>query len=107
MTSRINSRVVHQAARNVSPTGGWATESGGTTGGSEADSDDIYLAFNVSELRQALLESGDQPKIIQVYRLIDVSEGIPYQNQADQKARGNIYLNANTTLIGDTLQKIS
>ncbi|MFW5392979.1 pectate lyase [Yersinia sp. 2544 StPb PI] len=102
MTSRINSRVIHQAARNISPVGGWAAEAGGTTGGSEATSDDIYLVFSVSELRRALSESGERPKIIQVYGLIDVSEGLPYQDQADQKQRGIVYLNANTTLIGVT-----
>ncbi|OVZ92835.1 hypothetical protein CBW54_03710 [Yersinia kristensenii] len=102
MTNRINAPIVHQSARNISPLGGWAAEAGGTTGGSDATSDDIYLVFTVSELRRALQESGERPKIIQVYGLIDVSEGIAYQDREDQKARGIVYLNANTSLIGVT-----
>jgi pectate lyase len=80
---------------------GWASEAGGTTGGGR----EPVLSYHVrdgSELKQAIAESGDQPKRIWIEGVIDVSEGQPYVDRADQSRRGRVFIGSNTTLIGMT-----
>ncbi|MEL0553826.1 MULTISPECIES: hypothetical protein [Raoultella] len=78
---------------------GWATEAGGTTGGGTSP-EHAYYVRNITELREAIAASGDQPKWIWVGGLIDASGGVPYTDRQDQSKRGRIFLGSNTTLIG-------
>jgi pectate lyase/pectin methylesterase-like acyl-CoA thioesterase len=87
-------------AREVAPSDGWAAMAGGTTGGSAATSDQIYTVTNRPQLVMALSNGGSRPKIVKVVGTIDMSEGVPFTNKADQDLRGQVRLPSNTTLIG-------
>jgi pectate lyase len=78
---------------------GWASETGGTTGGGERPVLSYYVT-HIEELREALNESGDHHKCIWVGGVIDASGGSPYLNRQDQSRRGRIFISSNTTLIG-------
>ncbi|OOC12521.1 pectate lyase, partial [Dickeya dadantii] len=66
---------------------GWATQSGGTTGGAKASSSKIYAVKSISEFKAALNGTDSSPKIIQVTGAIDISGGKAYTSFDDQKAR--------------------
>ncbi|WP_038901804.1 pectate lyase PelE2 [Dickeya dadantii] len=79
---------------------GWATQSGGTTGGAKASSSKIYAVKSISEFKAALNGTDSSPKIIQVTGAIDISGGKAYTSFDDQKARSQISIPSNTTIIG-------
>jgi pectate lyase len=87
-------------ARQAAPADGWASQAGGTVGGSAAGTDQVYTVTKRTELLAALANGGDNPKIIKLVGTIDMSEGKPFTGTADQAARGAIRLKSNTTLIG-------
>ncbi len=86
--------------RAIAPDNGWAAIDGGTTGGSQAKPEQIFTVTNRKELLNAIKNARDMPKIIAVKGTIDLSDGQPYRNFADQKKRSQIKLPSNTTLIG-------
>ena len=85
------------AARQTAPADGWGA---GTVGGSAATAERIYTVRNRAELLNAITNGGDLPKIIKVVGTIDMTEGTPFANTADQKVRARVKLPSNTTLIG-------
>lgn len=85
-------------AQQVAPSDGWGA---GTVGGSAATADHIYTVHNRAELLNALTNAGTAPKIIKVAGTIDMTEGTPFANTADQKVRARVRLTSNTTLIGE------
>lgn len=89
------------AARVPAPADGWASQAGGTAGGSAATSDQVYTVTNRAELLAAIANGGTTPKIIKLVGTVDMTDGKPYTSTADQAARGSIRLKSNTTLIGD------
>jgi pectate lyase len=88
-------------AQQAAPADGWASQAGGTAGGSLASTDQIYTVTNRAELLAAIFNGGTLPKIIKLVGKIDMTEGKPYTSTADMAARGAIRLKSNTTLIGD------
>ncbi len=85
-------------AQQVAPSDGWGA---GTVGGSAATPEHIYTVHNRAELLNALANGGNAAKIIKVAGTIDMTEGTPFANTADQKVRGRVKLTSNTTLIGE------
>ncbi len=87
---------------------GWATQSGGTTGGKGATLSHIYTVHNRAELLAAIdgidpatgKSERRAPKIIKWVGTIDMTEGKAFTNHADQALRGEIKLTPNTTIIG-------
>jgi pectate lyase len=87
---------------------GWATRSGGTTGGAKAAPAQIYTVSTRSQLLAALAGTDPKtgktnktaPKIIRWVGAIDMTEGRPFANHADQAKRAEIKLHPNTTIIG-------
>lgn len=88
-------------ARQPAPADGFASQAGGTVGGSAATIDNIYTVTNRAQLLAAILNGGTNSKIIKLVGSVDMSEGVPFLNTADQAARSTIRLKSNTTLIGD------
>ncbi|MFL6675208.1 MAG: pectinesterase family protein [Massilia sp.] len=88
-------------ARQPAPPDGWASQAGGTVGGSAATAANIYTVSTRPQLLAALVNGSASSKIIKVTGIVDMSEGRPFTSSADQAARGAIRLNSNTTLIGD------
>lgn len=88
-------------ARQVAPADGWASQAGGTAGGANAITSNIYTVANRAQLLAALNNGGNNAKIIKLVGTIDMSEGVPYANTGDQAIRGAVRLKSNTTLIGD------
>ena len=91
-------------ARDVAPRDGFggydlATNTG-TIGGAKANEKMIFMVNNKKDLLDAIAINKNQPRIIQVSGIIDLSENKPYQNFDDQKSRSLIKLPSNTTLIG-------
>lgn len=86
------------AALQTAPADGWGA---GTVGGSAATPQHIYTVHNRAELLNALANGGTAPKIIKVAGTIDMTEGTPFANTADQKVRSRVRLTSNTTLIGE------
>lgn len=89
-----------EIARQAAPADGWAAMAGGTRGGGAAESAQIYTVNNRVQLLAAFADGGGLPKIVKVVGTIDMSDGLPYTSRADQAARGNVRVPANTTLIG-------
>lgn len=87
---------------------GWAAQSGGTTGGAKAAPAQIYTVSTKAQLLAALAGTDPvtkktnktAPKIIKWVGRIDMTEGRPFANHADQAKRGEIKLQPNTTIIG-------
>jgi pectate lyase len=87
---------------------GWATQFGGTTGGSQAAAPQIYTVSTKAELVKALdgtdpatgKTNKTAPKIIKWVGTIDMTEGTPFTNHSDQATRAEIKVRANTTIIG-------
>lgn len=87
-------------ALQAAPADGWAAMAGGTRGGANAAPSQIYTVTNRTQLLAALAAGGNLPKIVKVVGTIDMSDGVPFTNRADQSARSTIAVPSNTTLIG-------
>lgn len=85
-------------AQQTAPSDGWGA---GTVGGSAATPEHIYTVHNRAELLNALANGANAAKIIKVAGTIDMTEGTPFANTADQKVRARVKLTSNTTLIGE------
>ena len=86
--------------RQVAPPDGWAAQAGGTRGGADAPAANVFTAANAAQLRKALDKSIVGSRIVQVDGVIDMSEGRPYADNADQSRRGLVRIPSNTTLVG-------
>jgi len=87
----------------VAPKTGWASQNGGTIGGSAAASGQIYKVANATQLLAAIKAGADSAKIIKVTGNIDMAasdNGGAFTSTSDQAKRGRIELDSNTTLVG-------
>ncbi len=96
----LPARAADDPARIAAPADGWASQAGGTAGGSTAIASQIYSVANRAQLVNAINNGGINSKIIKITGTIDMTEGVPYANTGDQAIRGAIRLKSNTTLIG-------
>lgn len=81
-------------------TSGWATQQGGTRGGSAASPTDIYVVSSASQFEQALkANAGPGGRIIKIRGLIDMQQG-GFKSTEDMARLGRIEVPANTTIIG-------
>lgn len=94
--------LVSKIALQSAPAASWAGVAGGTPGGAKASAEHIYTVTNRSELLEAIRQSGDAQKIIQIKGIIDLSDGKPFTSFSDQKSRSQIKLPSNTTVFGVT-----
>lgn len=86
--------------RQVAPPDGWAAQAGGTRGGADAPVANVFTVTDAAQLRQALGKPVQGSRIVQVAGVIDMSEGRPYADHADQSRRGRVAVPGNTTLVG-------
>jgi pectate lyase len=103
-TAAASTADASNAAANI----GWATQSGGTTGGGAATAAHTYTVSTRAQLLAAI--AGTDPatgktdkkaaKIIKWSGTIDMTEGRPYTSHDDQHNRAEIKLQPNTTIIG-------
>lgn len=98
-SSAIAGSLLTQEALTTAPAAGWASQNGSTTGGSAAAEENIYSAGTIDEFKTALA-AGSTSKIIQITAPIDISGGTAYTSFDDQKARSQITIPSNTTIIG-------
>lgn len=87
-------------ARQEAPPDGWAGRSGGTRGGAWASAANLFTVSDAAQLRRALDRAITGSRIVQVDGIIDMSEGRPYRDRADQARRGRVTIPSDTTLIG-------
>lgn len=87
-------------ARQMAPDDGWAAQAGGTSGGAQAVANRIYTVSSRAQLLAAIDDGAAWHKIIKVVGTIDMSEGLPFASAADQRARSQVRVPSNTTLIG-------
>ncbi|ANE74435.1 polysaccharide lyase [Dickeya solani] len=100
MTSAAHAASLQTTKATEAASTGWATQSNGTTGGAKATSAKIYAVKNISEFKAALNGTDTDPKIIQITGAIDISGGKAYTSFDDQKARSQLSIPSNTTIIG-------
>ena len=86
--------------RQHAPPDGWAAMAGGTRGGADAPDANVLTVKNAAQLRRALAATVKGSRIVRVDGVIDMSEGRPYADHADQVRRARVALPASTTLIG-------
>ncbi|MFP1737608.1 polysaccharide lyase [Lonsdalea quercina] len=98
-SSAIAGSVLTQEALTTAPAVGWASQNGSTTGGSAAAEENIYSVATIDEFKTALA-AGSASKIIQITAPIDISGGTAYTSFDDQKARSQLQVPSNTTIIG-------
>lgn len=98
-SSAIAGSLLTQEALTTAPAVGWASQNGSTTGGSAATEENIYSVSTIDEFKTALA-AASASKIIQVTAPIDISGGTAYTSFDDQKARSQILIPSNTTIIG-------
>lgn len=99
ITSGASAASLLTAQGRTAATVGWATQKGATTGGKAAAAANIYTAKNITEFKAALA-AANTAKIIQITGTIDISGGKAYTSFNDQKARSQILIPSNTTIIG-------
>ncbi|AJC67290.1 MULTISPECIES: polysaccharide lyase [Dickeya] len=100
VTSAAHAADLQTSKATEAASSGWATQNGGTTGGAKAASAKIYAVKSISEFKAALNGSDSDPKIIQITGAIDISGGKAYTSFDDQKARSQLSIPSNTTIIG-------
>lgn len=89
------------AGRQHAPADTWAAQDGGTRGGALASPGHVYTVENRAQLLAAL-DAQAPARIVRVAATIDMSEGRPFADSADQARRGNVRIPSNTTLFGVT-----
>lgn len=87
------------AERQHAPADGWAAQQGGTRGGALAAPAHVYTVANRAQLVAALAAPAPA-RIVRVAAAIDMSEGRPFRDHADQALRGAVRIPSNTTLLG-------
>ncbi|MFP1724318.1 polysaccharide lyase family 1 protein [Lonsdalea quercina] len=99
MISNASAASLLSAQGRTAATVGWATQNGTTSGGKAAAAANIYTAKNITEFKAALAAKSTA-KIIQITGTIDISGGKAYSSYNDQKARSQLLIPSNTTIIG-------
>jgi len=87
--------------RQHAPADGWAAQDGGTRGGALASPAHVYTVSNRSEL-VAALDAAAPARIVRVAATIDMTDGRPFADGADQARRGAVRIPSHTTLLGVT-----
>ena len=82
--------------RQHAPADGWAAQDGGTRGGALASPAHVYTVSNRSEL-VAALDAAAPARIVRVAATIDMTDGRPFADSADQARRGSVRIPSHTT----------
>ena len=85
--------------RQHAPPDSWAAHGGGTRGGALANPVHVYTVSDRAQL-VAALGAAAPARIVRVAALIDMSEGRPYLDSADQARRGSVAIGSHTTVLG-------